>query len=276
MKILAIESSAKAASAALVENGIPVSMFFQSSSLTHSKTLLAMVDNLLSNLDMTISDVDAIAVASGPGSFTGVRIGVAAAKGLCWGAEKPIFSVSTLLAMAYQAARLMCVSTDSTGKTAEARTLALFPDASSTSVQKSESEKKTGSHFIICPVMDARRQQVYNAKFALSDGKPVRLTDDRAISVSTLIEEAKSDSVPYLLIGDGAALCSRIFADERVPAFTVSEPFVTQSALGVALAAESMEPCEACDVVPNYLRLSQAERERMEKNKLLNGGDKDV
>lgn len=89
MRILAIESSARAASVALTEDGALVSQFFQASGLTHSRTLLKMAQELLSSLDMTVSDVDAVAVAKGPGSFTGVRIGVAAAKGLCWGADKP-------------------------------------------------------------------------------------------------------------------------------------------------------------------------------------------
>ena len=104
MKILALESSAKAASAALGEDGRLLALSVQNNGLTHSRTLLAIAEDLLKNTDCTPADLDGIAVAAGPGSFTGVRIGVAAAKGLAWGAEKPLCGVSTLAAMAWQIA----------------------------------------------------------------------------------------------------------------------------------------------------------------------------
>ncbi|MCF0121125.1 MAG: tRNA (adenosine(37)-N6)-threonylcarbamoyltransferase complex dimerization subunit type 1 TsaB, partial [Oscillospiraceae bacterium] len=102
MKILALESSAKAASAAVMQDGRLAACYFQNCGLTHSVTLLKMADDMLKNLGMTMGDIDAVAVAIGPGSFTGIRIGVAAAKGLAFGADKPIIGVSTLEAMAYQ------------------------------------------------------------------------------------------------------------------------------------------------------------------------------
>ena len=145
MKILSIESSAKAASVAVTEDGALLSQYRQASGLTHSRTLLSMAEDLLKNLELKISDMDAIAVARGPGSFTGIRIGVAAAKGLAWGASLPVCGVSTLEAMAYHL------------------------------------EDREGA--VICPVMDARRDQVYNAKFTVTDKKLVRLCEDRAISL---------------------------------------------------------------------------------------------
>ena len=135
MKILALESSAVSASVALTEDEKLVAQSFQNCGLTHSRTLLPMVENLLANCGVSLSDVDAIAVAHGPGSFTGVRIGVATVKGLALGADKPCLGVSTLEAMAWGAR-------------------ALGGD--------------------LCCVMDARAGQVYNALFTVEDGK-VRL-----------------------------------------------------------------------------------------------------
>ena len=229
MRILAIESSAKAASVVLTEEGAILSQYFQASALTHSRTLLKMAEDMLRNLEMTMDDVDVIAVAKGPGSFTGVRIGVAAAKGLAWGADKPVCGVSTLEAMAYHLAdREGCV---------------------------------------ICPAMDARRSQIYNAKFASQDGKLVRLCQDRAISVAELVEEAKKDGKPYFFVGDGAHLCYNAFLEENLPALLPPEPLLLQSAWGVARAAFGKEPEPSYDLAPNYLRLSQAERERLKKEK---------
>ena len=126
MQILAIETSAKAASAALVADGVLKAEYFQNSGQTHSRTLLKLVQDMLQNCDTPVAALDAVACAIGPGSFTGVRIGLAAAKGLCWGADLPLYGVSTLAAMAYGAGQ---------------------PDG------------------LICPVMDARRSQVYTALF---------------------------------------------------------------------------------------------------------------
>ena len=142
MKILAFESSAVSASVALIEDERLVAQSFQNCGLTHSRTLLPMVENLLANCGVSLADVDAIAVAHGPGSFTGVRIGVATVKGLALGADKPCLGVSTLEAMAWGAR-------------------ALGGD--------------------LCCVMDARAGQVYNALFTVEDGRVHRLCDDRAI-----------------------------------------------------------------------------------------------
>ena len=233
MRILAIESSAKAASVALTEDGTLLSQYFQVSALTHSRTLLKMAEDLLTNLELTVADVDTIAVAKGPGSFTGIRIGVAAAKGLAWGGDIPVCAVSTLEAMAWQL------------------------------IDREE--------VVICPAMDAHRNQIYNAKFKSENGALVRLTDDRAIALSELIAEAKADKKPYFFVGDGAVLCYNAFLEENLPAFLPPEPTRWQTAWGVARAAHGMTPAPAFDIAPNYLRLSQAERERLEKLKNTGG-----
>ena len=225
MKILALESSAKAASVCLTDDGRLVSQYYQNSGLTHSKTLLKMVEDMLHNMDISVSDIDMVAVAHGPGSFTGIRIGVAAAKGLAWGADLKMCGVSTLEAMAYG--------------------MMEFKDC------------------VICPVMDARRGQVYNALFKVCDMGLVRLCPDRAISIQELCDQAEKDGVCYMLVGDGAEMCAEIFRQRGIAHKMVPHQLVMQSAYGVARAAEVKGPQE--DIVPNYLRLSQAERERLKK-----------
>ena len=150
MLILAFESSAKSASVALVKDGELLSQYSQCSALTHSRTLLPMAEDMLKNAEVKLSEVDLIAVAHGPGSFTGIRIGVSTVKGLSWAADKPCVGVSTLEAMAWHGLL-------------------------------------SGGY--VCPVMDARRQQVYNALFKIEDGKPQRITDDRPIALAQLADE---------------------------------------------------------------------------------------
>ena len=229
MRILGLESSAKAASVAVSEDGKLISQYYQASGLTHSRTLLAMAEDLLKNLDLKMGDIDAVAVAIGPGSFTGIRIGVAAAKGLSWGAGKSACGVSTLEAMAYHL------------------------------IDRED--------VVICPVMDARRGQVYNAEFTAKDGELTRLCPDRAVSANVLIDEAKADDRVYMLVGDGAELCFTKFNDAGVPVKIAPEHIRLQSAWGVCKAAEHGTLTEPDKLIPNYLRLSQAERERLEREK---------
>lgn len=226
MKILALESSAKAASVAYLKDGELMAQYYQASGLTHSRTLLSMTEDMLKSLDMKVTDMDGIAVAMGPGSFTGIRIGVAAAKGLSWGADKPVCGVSTLEAMAYH-----CCD----------------------------------DRYIICPVMDARRSEVYNGLFKYENNTIVRLTEDRAISLKDLSEEAKNSDKTFFLVGDGAMLCYNYFTDNGINAVLAPANVRLQSAWGVGQAAESGEFSDPGDLTPNYLRLSQAERERLEK-----------
>ena len=226
MLILAFESSAKAASVALVRDGSLVSQYSQCSALTHSRTLLPMAEDMLKNAELTIGDVDLFAVAHGPGSFTGVRIGVSTVKGLAWAGGKPCVGVSTLEAMAWHG-------------------LAAGP--------------------YVCPVMDARRQQVYNALFEIRDGKPVRLTEDRPIALSELAPQLAALPSPVFLVGDGAGLTAKYLADAGIPFRLAPENLLWQSAWGVAMAAQDKAPGTADALLPVYLRLSQAERERQER-----------
>ena len=229
MKILALESSAKAASAAVVENDCLLGQYWQCTALTHSRTLMSMAESLLQNMEMKLGDIDAFAVAKGPGSFTGIRIGVAAAKGLAWGADKPLYGVSTLEAMAWH------------------------------HIGREDA--------IVCPVMDARRSQVYNALFRWEGPQLYRLTEDRAIGLDELIRDVKACSLPLLLVGDGGLLAEAALRDAGVRCILTPEPMRLQSAWGVAMAAARSEAQPAEDLVPTYLRLPQAERERLERIK---------
>ena len=231
MLILGLESSAKSASAALSRDGALLALAFQNSGLTHSRTLLPMAEDLLKNTGFSLGDVGAVAVARGPGSFTGVRIGVATAKGLCWGANKPAVGVSTLEAMAL-----------SGGECA--------PEGS-----------------VVCCAMDARREQIYNALFRFKNGVPERLTPDRAIALAELDAELSRQEVPIWVMGDGASLCYEYLRKAGRSAILAPEPVRMQTARGVCRAAEAAEPRSAAELLPVYLRLSQAERERQSRLK---------
>ncbi len=227
IRILALESSAKSASCAISDGGRIIASYFQNNGLTHSRTLLPMAESLLESCGLGMKDIDLVAVAKGPGSFTGVRIGVAAAKGLMWGAEKPGVGVSTLEAMAWG-----CTCME-------------------------------GS--VICAAMDARRGQIYNALFEIKNGAPVRLCEDRAIAVAELAQELKKSERAVFVVGDGAELCYNILNGENLPCALAPENMRFQNACGVAMAAAAV-PCESWgEVEPVYLRLSQAERERLER-----------
>ena len=230
MLILAFETSAKAASVALMEENKLLGESYQNTGLTHSQTLLVMAQDLLKQCGRTAQEVTDVAVAAGPGSFTGVRIGVAAAKGLAWGRELPCWGASTLEAMALG--------------------LGAFDG-------------------FVCPVMDARRSQVYNALFRAEKGALTRVTEDRAIALSDLATELEKLAGPIYLVGDGSALTHKTLG-QQLPALVMPpEHRMHQRASGVGLAALAMmargEASDANALSPNYLRLSQAERERMEK-----------
>lgn len=230
MLILAFETSAKAASVALMEDGKLLGESYQNTGLTHSQTIMVMAEDLLKQCGKTAADVGTVAVAAGPGSFTGVRIGVAAAKGFAWGGELPCCAVSTLGAMAAG--------------------LGVYQG-------------------YVCPVMDARRNQVYNALFHADCGEYTRIREDRAISLQELGEELQKLSEPIFLVGDGSVLCYNTLS-ESVPNLVLPpEHRMHQRGAGVALEAQRMvrdgEVCTGAELTPNYLRLSQAERERLEK-----------
>ena len=226
MLILAFESTAKAASTALVRDGKLVSQYSQCSGLTHSRTLLPMGEDMLKNAELSLRDVDLLAVAHGPGSFTGVRIGVSMVKGLAWASDKPCVGVSTLEAMAWHG---------------------------------------LAAGGLVCPVMDARRSQVYNALFRIEDGRPRRLCEDRPISLEELAEELGACGESAFLVGDGAELSFRALTEKGISCVLAPENLRMQSAWGVAMAAQDKTPGTADSLLPVYLRLSQAERERQER-----------
>jgi len=228
MKILALETSAKSVSAAVVENGTVLASAYQNTGLTHSRTLMPLVDGMLKAADLSPEEMELIAVTQGPGSFTGLRIGVAAAKGLAWAKELPCCGVSTLLAMAQN-------------------------------LRHMDGE-------IVC-AMDARRNQVYNAVFEARNGQLTRLSEDRAIGLAQLADEVKNRSGTKIIVGDGAELCYNYFLEAGIPCRLAPAMLRMQNATGVALAAEELAAEEktvsAHELVPVYLRLSQAERERL-------------
>ena len=238
MRILAFETSAKAGSVALLEDGRLLGEYYLNCGMTHSRTLLKLAEDLLAACELAPAQLDAVACAAGPGSFTGVRIGVAAAKGFAWGRELPCYGVSTLEAMVYAAA--MCDG-------------------------------------IYCACMDARREQVYNAVFSVEDGKPARLSDDRAISIEALGASLKKLEKPVFLVGDGAQLCYNTLRVSIPSLRLLPEHLCFQRAAGVALAAQAKigagEPGSGLELVPNYLRLSQAERARMTQMEQENTGN---
>ena len=230
MLILAFETSAKAASVALTENGKLLGESYQNTGLTHSQTLMVMAEDTLKQCGKTATDVQAVAVAAGPGSFTGVRIGVAAAKGFAWGKELPCYGVSTLEAMA--------------------ESLGVYDG-------------------MVCACMDARRNQVYNAVFSAQSGELTRVTEDRAIALSDLKEELKKAEKPVFLVGDGANLCYNTLRADVPNLILPPEHRIHQRAVGVAILAQRMHDAGIApsggELEPNYLRLSQAEREKLER-----------
>lgn len=233
MRILAFETSAKAASAALLTDGNLTGEFFQNSGETHSRTVMKLAEDLLQSCALSPADVDFAAWANGPGSFTGVRIGAAAAKGFCWGNSIPGLPVSTLEAMAWNVVDL---------------------------------------DGVICCCMDARRSQVYNALFRAERGQINRLCEDRAVSLEVLEAELQRFDEPIRLVGDGALLTWNTLCDRLEHLILISEHLRQQRAAGVALAgwqAVLQGKAESAALsVPNYLRLSQAERERLEKERI--------
>ena len=216
MLILAFETSAKAGSVALMKEGKLLGESYCNTGLTHSQTLLKIAEDLLKSCGFTPQDVEAVAVAAGPGSFTGVRIGVAAAKGYAWAKEIPCCGVSTLEAMALS--------------------LGAYQG-------------------LVVGVMDARRSQVYTATFRAERGKLTRLTEDRAISLAELGEELKNLSEPVFLVGDGSILCYNTLQEQVTCLVLPPEHRMHQRAAGVALAAEKKlaagEICDGAALTPN-------------------------
>lgn len=224
MKILAVDSSAKTASVAVTDGETLISECFVNAGLTHSRTLMPMVDNALTQADMKIDDIDAFCVNAGPGSFTGIRIGVAAIKGLALCKDKPCAGVSTLEAAAYN-----------------------FID----------------ENCLVSVSMDARCNQVYTALFRCDNSKIIRLCEDKAVSVDELCEELSAYDEKIYLAGDGAEICFNKFKEKLNNVVLSGENRRYQRAYGAALAALNNEELfsSSSNLAPVYLRLPQAERE---------------
>ncbi len=233
MKILGVESSATSASVSVVENGKVIALESSNTGLTHSQTLMPMVESTLKKADVTINDIDYIAVSNGPGSFTGIRIGVSLVKGLSDPLNKKCIAVSTLEAIA---------------------------------------KPLENTDVIAVSVMDARCNQVYCALFDCTKEKMTRLTDDDAISIDELTEQLKNQKKPIVLIGDGANICYNKMKDVLESVSIASATIRYQSASSVALIAEDLilkdenNALLSEELVPKYLRLSQAERELKKKH----------
>ena len=225
MKILALDSSAVVASVALTDGQTLLAEYTLNRGNTHSESLLPMVESVLTKAGVAIGDIDLFAVSAGPGSFTGVRIGVATLKGLAFGQEKPCVGVSTLEALA--------------------ENLRFVPGA------------------LICPVMNARRNQFYTALFRNSADGQERLLPDSALSAEELDEILKQYKEPICLVGDGYELAKQLL---KRPTCATTARLQLQSACSVAAVALRMAEaglvCDDQTIAPVYLRPCQAERER--------------
>ena len=225
MNILALESSAVSASVALTEDEKLIAQSFQNCGLTHSRTLLPMAENLLANCGIGLDEVDAFAVAHGPGSFTGVRIGVSTVKALAHAAGKPCVAVDALEALAANV---------------------------------------TAFDGVVCPILDARAQQVYGAMF--KDGK--RVLEDVVEKLALFLDRVEATGEAALFLGDGApgfeaAIRERLGNKAH---FVKPQHNGLRAGSACAVAKERLEKGEAAldyiTLLPLYLRAPQAERER--------------
>jgi tRNA threonylcarbamoyladenosine biosynthesis protein TsaB len=228
MKILSLDTTADVCSAALCDEKRLIAEMTVNTGNTHSQTLLPVVEQILKISDTDINEIDAFACSTGPGSFTGVRIGAATIKGIAYGKNKPCISVSTIEALAYNV---------------------------------------IGYNGILCPVMNARRNQVYNALFECDNGVITRLCPDRALSIEELDEELSRFESPIYLCGDGYSITEKGFNKTKIE--LVPDRIRLQSAYSVACCAYDKyvegDVLSDAELVPVYLRPSQAERERNER-----------
>ena len=231
MKILAFDSTAKAASVAVCEDERCLALYTIDNGLTQSELLMPMAENILKCLHFSFDDIDMVTTSMGPGSFTGVRIGAALVKGIAFGRDIPCVSVSTIEALARNALPLKSV---------------------------------------IVPVMDARRGQVYTAIFK-SDGKSaVRITKDDAISISALAEMLKEyEGEDIYLVGDGYEVASRGLRAAGIEIQETPPLLINENAYSIAQVAlekyKMGEFVKDTEIAPIYLRMPQAERERLER-----------
>ena len=227
MKILGIDTSAVVSACAVCETGENPKVIASgtlNTKLTHSQTLVPFLESILRNAGIDLKDIDVFAVSAGPGSFTGLRIGVSVIKGMASALDKPVRSVSTLEAIAHNF---------------------------------------TVTDAIVCAVMDARCNQVYNALFRIQNGIVMRLCDDRAIFIEDLKEDLSKYDERIILAGDGADL---VYSKIKDGLIELAPPALKyQTGTGVCFASEHCSDINADALMPVYLRLPQAERERLAK-----------
>lgn len=234
MKILALDSSGLVASAAIVEDDNLLGEYTIHYKKTHSQTLLPMLDEVVRMLELDLETIDAIAVAAGPGSFTGLRIGSATAKGLGLALKKPLISVPTLEALAYN----------------------LFE-----------------CDGVICPLMDARRNQTYTGIYESRDGRFQTLEEGRAVAIEEILECLNRLGKKVIFLGDGIPVFREQIAEQVVVPYCFAPAHLNKQRAG-AVAALGYQyflqgKAESADRHrPEYLRLSQAERERAEKKRM--------
>ena len=231
MIILAFDSTAKAASVAVCEDEKLLALYNIDNGLTQSELLLPMAENMLKCLNLTFDDIGLLACAVGPGSFTGVRIGVSLVKGIAFGKNIPCVSVSTLDELA---------------------------------------ENLRGLDGIIVPCMDARRAQVYTATYKGENGELTKLTEDRAIAINELANELREyDGTPIYLSGDGYDVAKHGLEAVGIKVNLTPQLLITENAFSIALIAKKKydagEYGSDLDIAPTYLRMPQAERERLER-----------
>ena len=234
MKILGIDSSGLVASVAIVEDDRLVAEYNLQYKITHSQTLLPMLEEIRNRIHLDMQTIDAIAVAAGPGSFTGLRIGAATVKGLGLALGKPIIPVPTLEGMAYN-----CYGTD----------------------------------LLVCPIMDARRNQVYTGLYIFEKEDRIRMKsvmEQTAVGFDELAAKLNVLGIEVLFLGDGVPVFAEAMKELlRIPYYFAPAHMNRQRAASVAaLGKEKFEQGifeDAADHAPEYLRLSQAERERQEK-----------
>ena len=230
MRILAIESSSLVASVAIVEDGVTLAEYTANFKMTHSQTLLPMIDSMVSLFGIDLSTIDAIAVSGGPGSFTGLRIGSATAKGLGLALDKPLIHVPTLDGTAYN----------------------LY-----------------GAKGLICPIMDARRNQVYTGIYRFEQEFEVVMEQD-AMDMGELIEKLNGMGERVIFLGDGVPVHEKKIRElmtvpfDLAPAHVNRQRAASVAALGAVYFAEGKIET-AAEHGPDYLRKSQAEREREER-----------
>ena len=231
--ILALESSGLVASVALVTEDKVIGEYTTNFKKTHSQTLLPMMDALLQMTGISLEEIDAIAVSGGPGSFTGLRIGSATAKGLGLALDKPLISVPTVDAIAYN----LC-----------------------------------GTNDLVCPLMDARRSQTYTGLYAFDGSRMITVLPQRAVGIEEILEEVNAQGRKVIFLGDGVpvfreAIREKITVDyDFAPVHLCMQRAAALGALAAQYFAEGKTE-SAREHKPDYLRLSQAERELAEKRK---------